>query len=99
MNNPYVNALLASGYIVAITLGIIVGGKLAGPEDNILAPMIMLSMLVLSVATMGFLFFYRPMTLLLDGQRAQALSFFARMLGTFAVLTALVIATAFIFFP
>jgi hypothetical protein len=55
----------------------------------VLFPMIMLSLLVLSVSVMAFLFFYQPVVLLLDGKRDEALAFFLRTVGTFAAGTIL----------
>jgi hypothetical protein len=49
----------------------------------------MLSLLVLSVSVMAFLFFYQPVVLLLDGKREEALAFFLRTVGTFAAGTIL----------
>ena len=84
--NPYLNAVLASVYIVAVVtlISAFEGGV---GEETILIPMGMLSLLVLSVAIMGFLFFYQPLTLVLDGKRADAMNFFLRTLATFAGLT------------
>lgn len=96
MQNPYLGALLAIGYIGLVVL--LIGGMAAffgdAPDIEYLAPLIMLSLLVLSVATMGFLFFYRPLTLVLDGRRTEALGYFARMAGTFAAVLIGAIAVA-----
>jgi hypothetical protein len=96
--NPYINAALASAYIVLVVFGITTLGKLVGTgiEDTVMAPIMMLSLLVLSVAFMAFTFFYRPVVLLLDGKRSEAVSFFVRTLAAFACITALVIAAAFV---
>ncbi len=61
--------------------------------DTMFAPIVALSLLVLSVATMGFLFFYRPVMLLIENKREEAIDFFLKTLGTFAVLTLLVVLT------
>ena len=42
---------------------------------------------------MGFLFFYRPMGLLMENKRDEAVSFFLKTLGTFGAITLLVILT------
>lgn len=90
--NPFYNALAAIAYIV-ILVSFMFFGPLQGPDtaDNasIFKPMLALSLLVLSVAVMAFLFFYQPITLLLDNKREQAVKFFLQTLGTFAVGTAL----------
>lgn len=97
--NPYINAILASVYIALVVSGINTIGTLVGqgPDETILAPIAMLSLLVLSVAVMAFLFFYQPALLLLDGKRNEAVSFFLRTLGAFAGITVLVLAAVFAF--
>ncbi len=89
MKNPYLYATAASGYIVALVsvMSYVIRTE-AMPENVFAIPIVMLSLLTLSVATMGFLFFYEPVALYLDGQRHEALRFFGKTLGTFALLTA-----------
>ena len=56
--NPYINAVIASLYIVFIVLLISYGPALVrGKPDTLFAPMAMLSLLVLSVAFMAYTFF------------------------------------------
>jgi hypothetical protein len=73
LKNPFVNALLAGGYIVG---GVLVMSKIiegiSGVEDTIIIPMVMLSLLVLSVAVMGGLFFFEPIRLLLENKSYEA---------------------------
>lgn len=87
--NPHINALFATGYILLVVSGIRLVGVYAGdkPDNEFLAPVIMLSLLVLSASIMAFIFFYRPLLLLLDGKRIEALGFFMRTVGTFAAVT------------
>ncbi len=59
--------------------------------DTFLTPVAALSLLVLSVSVMGFLFLGQPLQLYLDGQKKQAISFFMRTVTSFAVLTLLVV--------
>lgn len=94
MKSPYVYAAAASGYILAIAMLMSNLSRLFPGPDTVLAPISMLSLLTLSVALMGFLFFYEPAALFLDGKRTEALGFFARTLSTFAVLTAVVFVVA-----
>ena len=71
--NPYHNALLAAAYIVFIVLLISYGPALVRDKpDTILAPMAMLSLLVFSVAFMGYIFFFRPVLMYLNGQKREA---------------------------
>jgi hypothetical protein len=61
---------------------------------EVFAPFIILSLLVLSVATMAFLFFYQPLLFIIDRKHKEAVGYFARVIGTFAVGTVVVIALA-----
>ena len=90
LKNPYINALVAVGYIGAIVLTIGSFENIDGP-DTLLAPMVMISLLVLSVAVMSALFFYQPGLLFLEGKKEEALKFFSKTLATFACLTGLFI--------
>ena len=86
--NPYLNALLASAYIAVIASVMYFGSQNAGQgEDSVLAPIAMLSLLVLSVATMGYLFFYQPAQLFMAGRAAEAGTFFLKTVGLFALVT------------
>ena len=81
---PFLNASAAALYIVAIVLVINTFSRLSIPDNTILDPIVMLSLLVLSVAIMGFLFAYEPLRLYLEGQKQEAMLFFAKTVGTFA---------------
>jgi hypothetical protein len=87
--SPYYNALLALGYIVLLVTIVFRTAGFGGEQESVLFPIIMLSLLVLSVSVMAFLFFYQPVVLLLDGKREEALAFFLRTVGTFAAGTIL----------
>ncbi|MCX6702199.1 MAG: hypothetical protein NTX96_03345, partial [Candidatus Zambryskibacteria bacterium] len=59
--NPYLNALIAGTYIVFVVLLITYGPTFVREKpDTIFAPMAMLSLLVISVAFMGYTFFFQP---------------------------------------
>jgi hypothetical protein len=86
--NPYLNALLAGAYIVAIVLVVSTFADNPSLENSkyvLLIPMTMLSLFVFSAALMGFLFLSRPLALYLDNKKHEAVVFFAKTLGTFAV--------------
>ena len=83
MKKPFLFSLVAAVYIANIVLAINFSSSLA-PKETILIPMIMLSLFVMSVAVMGFLFFYEPLQLLMDNKKREAVSFFAKMIGFFA---------------
>lgn len=88
MKSPYLNACAASAYIVFIVLFITGGAPsfLEPFEQTPAIPVIMLSLLVFSVALMGYLFFYRPLELFLDGKRQEAAQFFLKTIATFALI-------------
>lgn len=95
--NPLLNAIAAACYIVAIVLGIFYGTKAFGEvKDTILIPMAMLSLFVLSAATMGFIFLYQPIQLYFDDKKKEAADLFLKTLGSFALITLLFFAALII---
>mgnify|MGYP001567627315 FL=1 len=94
--SPYINALLAALYIGFVVLLITYGpAYVRDKPDTILAPMAMLSLLVFSVALMGYLFFLQPVAMYLEGQKREAVELFTKTLGVFAVITGIVLVIAF----
>lgn len=93
--NPLYNALLASGYIVLIVTIMTFFVDKAGPERGILVPLTILSLFVLSAAVMGFIFFYHPIQLYLEGKQKEAVNLFLKTVGFFAGITVLLLATLF----
>lgn len=94
--NPYLNALFAGLYIVFIVCLITYGPTFVREKpDTILAPMAMLSLLVLSVAFMGYIFFFQPVLMYMEGQKREAMEFFMKTLLTFAAITSIVVIIAF----
>lgn len=89
--NPYIYAVLALGYISILVSGLYFASEYAPKEDNVLMPIGMLALLTLSVAVMGFLFFYEPAILLLEGKRPEAIRYFFQTVLFFAAVTALVL--------
>ncbi len=90
---PLSHALLAEGYIAVIATFMYYVPKTFLEDVNVaLVPMFMLSLLVFSVSLMGYLFFYIPVTLLLEGKRKEAVHEFMRTILYFGVLTATVFA-------
>ena len=83
--NPFVNALAAALYIVLIVFTIDAFASFVVPKETILIPITMLSLFVLSTACMGFLFVYKPLQLLLDNQKQEALEYFMKTVGSFVV--------------
>ena len=94
--SPYLNALFASLYIVVIVLVITYGPTFVRQKpDTVLAPMAVLSLLVLSAAFMGYSFFFRPILMYLEGQKREAVEFFTKTLATFAIVTVVIVVIAF----
>ena len=86
MKSPYFHSLLAEVYIMAISLVI---HCLQNPNspDTIFAPILALSLFVLSASIMGYLFLGRPFQLYLDGHKKEAVAFFAKTVFFFLLLT------------
>ncbi len=96
--NPYLNAVIAGCYIVFVVLLITYGPAYVREKpDTILAPMAMLSLLVLSVAFMGYTFFFQPALMYLDGKKREAIELFTKTLLTFSVITGIILLVAFTF--
>lgn len=88
--NPIVNALGAAGYIFLVASVMTwVTAPLRNKPDTFFAPIIVLSVLTLSVTVMAFMFFYQPLMLFIDGKKKQAVELFVKTVGVFAVITAL----------
>lgn len=90
IKNPFLNAVWAAGYIVLVVL--VLSQFTDGAHgDGILVPMVILSLLVLSAAIMGFLFVYPSAKLLLENKKEEAVVFFFKTVVTFACFAALFI--------
>ncbi len=94
--NPIINALSASAYII---LGVMVMTFVTQPlkhkPDTFFAPIVVLSLLTLSVAVMAFLFFYQPLLLFIEGKKKEAVNLFVKTVGIFAAITAFVLILLF----
>lgn len=95
MKKPFLYAITAALYIVAIVLIINIINLLL-PKDNIITPMVVLGLLVLSVATMGFLFLSEPIRLYIDNKKQEAFSFFIKIVGFFACFVVLFLILLFV---
>jgi len=89
--NPFINALGASAYItlVAILINFASQNRNSGP-DTFLAPVVVLSLLTLSVTVMAYVFFYQPLQLFISGKKKEAINLFLQTVGIFGVITATV---------
>lgn len=95
--NPIVNALCALSYIAVLASLAIYTEPLTQilPLTNVpvvFAPITALSLFVFSAALMGYFFVYQPLLLLLAGEKQQALSFFLKTIGSFALAAFLFVA-------
>jgi len=90
--NPVLSAGAAIAYIalIALFLNFIETYRHDTP-DTILDGIGFLSLLVFSASVMAFLFFYRPIVLLIENKKAEALSYFLKTLGVFGAITATLI--------
>lgn len=90
--NPFYNALLAIAYIVTIVSLMFFGSHFISNQGaSILYPISALSVLTLSVAVMAYLFFYRPVLMLINGERERGVKLFLHTIGVFAGITAIVL--------
>ena len=91
--NPILNALCASAYIIlVVSVMTFVTQPLKNKPDTFAAPIIVLSVLTLSVAVMAYLFFYQPLLLFIEGKKKEAVSLFTKTVGVFGVITTVALA-------
>ena len=94
--NPYLNALAAAAYIVVIAFVMFYGTDHTGQSPTVLIPIAVLSLFVLSAASMAFIFFFQPVQLFLDGQKKQAVELTLKTIGTFACITLVFLVVGFV---
>ena len=85
MKKPFLHALGAAAYIVFIVTAMQATSSFMPQEDNLLMPITMNGLFVLSAAVMGYLFLSEPLKLFLENQKQQAVTFFAKTVGIFAI--------------
>ena len=87
-NNPFFNALLATGYISILVTLIFNSPKfITDNELGMMAPILFLSTFVLSTAMMGYFFVYQPVQLLIEGKKEEATKLFLTTVFAFACIT------------
>jgi hypothetical protein len=85
MRKSFVHALAAALYIIILVLSInATSGVIPENSITLLIPMVMLSLLVLSVLVMGYLFLFEPLRLYMENQKGEAVAFFGKTVGFFA---------------
>jgi hypothetical protein len=98
MKTAGTNAVLTTGYIALISSFLFYGTKFlgsTGKPDTILAPIVMLSLLVLSASITGFLIFGRPILWYWDGRKQEAVTLLGYTLGFFFAITILILLSIF----
>ena len=94
--NPIINALSASGYIILIVSVInFISHVQKNKPDTAFAPVVFLSLLTLSVAMMGYLFFYQPLQLFIQGKKKEGVNLFVQTLGVFGIITVVALVLLF----
>jgi heme O synthase-like polyprenyltransferase len=97
--NPFLNALAASLYISFIGTCMYYGPKFVTKVDNVIFPIVFISVFTLSAAVMGFVFFYEPIQLYLENKKKEGVKLFLQSLGFFALITILLVASLFLKIP
>lgn len=95
MKKPFIHALAAALYIAVLVLGVNATSSII-PGKTIMIPMGMLGLLVLSVLVMGYLFLYEPLNLYFENHKQEAVAFFGKTVGFFALFVAIFFALFFI---
>jgi heme O synthase-like polyprenyltransferase len=90
--HPFVNALVASGYISLLVTGIMNSPKLVTDNElGMMAPVLFLSLFVLSAALMGYFFLYQPIQFLVEGKKEEATKLFLTTVFAFACITGVMV--------
>ena len=99
--NPLYNAAAALVYIIFVVSLIRLVGYIAGsaPDNEFLAPIAALSLLVTSASIMTYFFFYTPLLLIIAGEQKQALHLFLKTVAIFASFSTLVFAVMLFLLP
>ena len=95
--NPIYNALAALIYIIAIVLGITYMPSIETDINNLIMPIIMLSLLTLSVTVMAYIFGYQPLVLFLDNKKKEGVSLFLKTVGIFGGIILILVIVYFLF--
>jgi archaellum biogenesis protein FlaJ (TadC family) len=87
--NPLANATAAAGYIsLLVTLIFSSPQFMSDNELGMIAPVIFLSLFVISAALMGYLFVYPSVKLLIEGKSKEATTLFLSTVAAFALIIA-----------
>src|SRR3989344_9537514 len=90
--NPFINAFVAAVYISFIVTAIFNSPNyITDNELGMMAPILFLSLFVISAAIMGYLFVYPSVHLLIEGKHAEATKLFLTTLFSFAGIIAVIL--------
>lgn len=90
--NPFLHAIGAAAYVWGVGFLIHhIASLHHDTSDNTIGSIAALSLFIFSAATMGFLFFYRPVMLLIENKKGEAITFFLKTLCAFGVVTLLAV--------
>ena len=93
--NPFLNVGLAVAYIGAVSVFLrFIESIRHDTPDTWIDGVGFMSLFVFSAAVMAFLFFYQPVSLLVENKRAEAVSYFLKTIGLFGIATAIVLTLA-----
>lgn len=84
--NPFINAGAAAVYIGVVVLFFNYISRPNTPDTTMLAPLVVLSVLVLSVLVMAYCFFLTPIQMYLNGQKKEAVGLFSTSVAVFAAI-------------
>lgn len=84
MKKSYLNAVYAIIYIIGIVA--IMSSKII-QGNSVVTEILILALLVLSVATMGYLFVGNPVLIYLDGKKKEAIKYFFETITSFGIMT------------
>jgi len=99
LTRSFGHALLAFAYIFCIALFFNLGlKKVFGNVPEFFAPIIMLSLLVLSAAVMAILIFGKPVLLYLENQKKEALTMLFYTVGWLASILLLTVVSVLIIY-
>lgn len=87
---PIYNALAAIIYIVLIIFFIDFISSVEYVSEGLWQSIIALSLITLSVAVMGYIFFYQPIILFLENNRKEAVKYFIHTILYFAIIIILI---------
>lgn len=85
--NAFLNAGAAFAYIALVASFMFYASDFLGEKDTVLAPIIFLSLFVLSALVMGYTLLYQPIRLYLDGEKTGAVTLLLKTMGAFALCT------------